>query len=381
MKINGKPDGGGSAVITGISITSNGTYNPGAGVDGFAPVEVSVPIPTFVTETLSVSQNGEYTPGIGVDGYSYVSVNVPIPSYSIDSLTATSNYTYDPASYNVDYFSTVTVNVQPPLQAKSVSENGTVTPDEGYYGLSAVEVSVPTPSFVTESLSVSENGTYTPSIGVDGFSQVVVDVPQSGTGYTEKDITEKNINIVNLSNSASFVASEAFFYSSMLKTVYLPNCTNIYRIAFSNCSNLESLYIPQCQYIEENAFNNCKKLKELILPNAINVSMNAFLNCTSLSYASLTITGRLGNAVFKSAGLQSVYFVCSWTGFYTFENCRQLSVIYFGSTSITTFGEGAFNGTPIASGTGSIYVPASLLSNYKNDSTWTTYSSQIFPIE
>ena len=44
MKINGTPDGGGkSAVIEGLTITSNGTYTAGAGVDGYSPVEVDVP--------------------------------------------------------------------------------------------------------------------------------------------------------------------------------------------------------------------------------------------------------------------------------------------------------------------------------------------------
>ena len=111
MKINGTPDGGGkSAVIEGLTITSNGTYTAGAGVDGYSPVEVDVPAPEFVTETLNVSVNNTYYPGEGING----------------------------------------------------------------------------------------------------FSQVVVDVPQSVTGYTEKDVTENNFGLINLNNSASFVASEAF---------------------------------------------------------------------------------------------------------------------------------------------------------------------------
>ena len=43
MKINGKPDGGGSGVITSLSVTSNGTYTAGSGVDGYSEVVVSVP--------------------------------------------------------------------------------------------------------------------------------------------------------------------------------------------------------------------------------------------------------------------------------------------------------------------------------------------------
>ena len=78
MKINGTPDGGGkSAVIEGLTITSNGTYTAGAGVDGYSPVEVDVPAPEFVTETLSVSVNNTYYPGEGINGFSQVVVDVP----------------------------------------------------------------------------------------------------------------------------------------------------------------------------------------------------------------------------------------------------------------------------------------------------------------
>ena len=80
-KIGEISGGGGSAVIEGLTITSNGTYTAGAGVDGYSPVEVDVPAPEFVTETLSVSANGTYTPSEGVDGYSQVNVNVPATQF------------------------------------------------------------------------------------------------------------------------------------------------------------------------------------------------------------------------------------------------------------------------------------------------------------
>ena len=98
MKINGTPDGGGkSAVIECLTITSNGTYTAGAGVDGYSPVEVDVPAPEFVTETLSVSSNGTYTPSEGVDGYSQVNVNVPATQFITETLSVSANGTYTPS--------------------------------------------------------------------------------------------------------------------------------------------------------------------------------------------------------------------------------------------------------------------------------------------
>ena len=40
-----------------------------------------------------------------------------------------------------------------------------------------------------------------------------------------------------------------------------------------------------------------------------------------------------------------------------------------------------FNSTPIASGTGYIYVPAALVDNYKAATNWSTYANQIRAIE
>lgn len=146
---NGGSGGGSSKppVLEELQITENGTYTPSTGVDGFNPVNVNVPIPTFTTEELSVTANGTYTPS--TDGYSKVEVNVPTP--------------------------------EPNLQTKSIEvvENGTqtISADNGYDGLSNVEVStnVPIPTFTTEELSVTANGEYTPT--TDGYSRVTVAVP------------------------------------------------------------------------------------------------------------------------------------------------------------------------------------------------------------
>lgn len=276
---------------------------------------------------------------------------------------------------NLYSIASIKSDIKSAIEAKGVDMTGLSFPD--YPGAIA---SIST-AFVTETLSVSANGTYTPSAGIDGFSVVTVDVPQSVTGYTQKDITENNVVIVNLSNSASFVASEVFFWNSTIQTISLPNCTLIGCTAFAGCINLTDLYIPICQTIQEAAFQNCTRLTEINLPNCTNLSASVFENCTALSYASVCMTtSSISFAVFKSTGLTSVYFDGPFIGHYTFEKCRNLSEIYLGSTSVTVLGDGTFVSTPIASGTGSIYVPASLVSDYQNDSNWSSYSSQIFAI-
>jgi hypothetical protein len=64
---------------------------------------------------------------------------------------------------------------------------------------------------------------------------------------------------------------------------------------------------------------------------------------------------------------------------YTFQSCSSLKYVLFGgATSVPTLSStNAFQGTPIASGTGYIYVPDSLLTTWKAASNWSTYANQI----
>ena len=59
-----------------LTVTENGEYYAPVGVDGYNPVNVSVPIPSPVLLALNIIENGTYTPPSGVDGYDVVTVNV-----------------------------------------------------------------------------------------------------------------------------------------------------------------------------------------------------------------------------------------------------------------------------------------------------------------
>lgn len=79
-------------VIESLSVTENGTYEA-VGVDGYAPVNVNIPIPSPVIESLSVTENGTYTAPEGKDGYNPVTVNIPISLWK--TVTLTENHTSD----------------------------------------------------------------------------------------------------------------------------------------------------------------------------------------------------------------------------------------------------------------------------------------------
>ena len=274
--------------------------------------------------TLDISENGVY------DVYSYSSASVDVhPSASL-SETYTSN-----GSYNIT----------------------------GEFNGGVIKVDVPAPQFVTETLNVSANGTYNPGQGVDGYSQVVVDVPQSVTGFTEKNLTEGTIEIINLDNSASFVASNAFYNNSTIQTVNLPYATSVGGYAFQNCGSLSQVSLPMCSRIGDFAFNSCYSLSQISLPVCSVIGWDAFFHCSSLTKISLP--------------------VCRYiAGYQTFDNCSSLSMITIGYSSVCHLeNSNAFNATQITSSTGSIYVPTSLVDAYKSATNWSYFSTQIFPIE
>lgn len=58
-------------------------------------------------------------------------------------------------------------------------------------------------------------------------------------------------------------------------------------------------------------------------------------------------------------------------------SAKFVALILAGNQLVTLESSEAFNGTPIASGTGYIYVPDNLVEQYKVATNWATYASQI----
>jgi hypothetical protein len=59
-----------------------------------------------------------------------------------------------------------------------------------------------------------------------------------------------------------------------------------------------------------------------------------------------------------------------------------LTTVILRSESLCTLENvSAFNGTPIASGTGCIYVPAALVNSYKTATNWSSFASKFRALE
>ena len=65
-----------------------------------------------------------------------------------------------------------------------------------------------------------------------------------------------------------------------------------------------------------------------------------------------------------------------------FYQCSALTAVIIRSPAVCTMSDSnTFKATPIASGTGYIYVPAALVDSYKAATNWTKYANQIRAIE
>lgn len=285
----------------------------------------------------------------------------------------------------------------------SVSSNGTYYPSPGVDGFSEVSVNV-FPSLGYDYV-FSSNGFYKPEdYGYDGFAKIGVNVPQSVYGYTEKDITEGLITLTSLNNSASFIASYAFMFNNYIQTVNLPNCVYVGMSAFYYASGVVSVSLPVCESLYAGAFSMAFNLNNIYLPECISLAAGAlrgnaltsvdlpkvkglqfstFQNDMQLVSVSIPVCEWISQSAFRGCTLlpSIVLPMVSYIEAYAFSGCTNLSQITLGYSSVCSlFGTNVFTGTPISSGTGSIYVPSSLVSDYKAAYAWNAFESQIFPI-
>jgi len=157
-------------------------------------------------------------------------------------------------------------------------------------------------------------------------------------------------NIVEFSNSIIMnVGNYAFYYCERLTKVYLPETVTFGNGAFSNTkisklSSKESgngvLYAPKIDIIGSTCFRNCSYLTT--------IDLDLFISIGTLA----------------------------------FEKCSKLDTVILRDNSNSELSNiNAFNNTPIASGTGYIYVPAVQVDYYKSATNWVTYANQIRAIE
>ena len=271
---------------------SNGNYNITGEFNG-GVITVDVPAPQFVTETLSVSANGIYNPGQGIDGYSQVVVDVPINGWDQKSFTEevikftnidnSASFVVNTAFYNNSYVQTVNLPY-----ATSVG-------DYAFQGCrSLTQVSLPLCSYI------GENAFY----GCSSLSQLSLPVCSYIGGAAFRNCN--SLSQVSLP-VCSYIGGGAFRNCNSLSQVSLPMCSNIGNNTLRGCSSLSQVSLPVCEYIGDYAFWDCSSLTQISLPMCNYIGNNAFQNCSSLSIITIGYSGvcRLNNDAFSNTQITS----------------------------------------------------------------------------
>lgn len=184
---------------------------------------------------------------------------------------------------------------------------------------------------------------------------------------------------VDLPNVAH-IGDSGFQSCSALNTVELPNVLTLGSWAFNGCTSLETIYLPECVgkpagVYPGSWFYDCKALKRAVFPKMTYGGMMATFNgCNKLEYVDYAATD-IGDG--------------------TFKNCYSLKVVVLRSNTVSTLnvGTSAFANCYHLSGTVNstynpngdkdcyIYVPRSLIEDYKVATNWSTHASQFRALE
>lgn len=185
---------------------------------------------------------------------------------------------------------------------------------------------------------------------VEWWGKPIIDEGKKLTdGY---EILEYGHNIT--SDTSKDIDLYPFTVNGGVETVSFPNTKAIGRFAFSGCKFLNTVDIPQVVSVGYCAFNGCELLEKLDLPSAKSIEGFAFTLCKKLSTLILMATDSMCELVTVPMTLDNV------------------------SMPVSTICD---NDTPIANGTGYIYVPSALVDTYKTDANWSAYAAQFRAIE
>jgi hypothetical protein len=159
--------------------------------------------------------------------------------------------------------------------------------------------------------------------------------------------------------------------------------TSIGKYTFENCKSLESANFPAATSIGEYAFAGCNVLANINFPAVTNIGKYAFNGCYNLKSVKFPAAETIAAYAFEYAGVQIVDFLVATSIALSFRTCTSLTALILRNNtmcSLTT--ANAFNSnTPIASGTGYIYVPSALASSYKSATNWKAYATQFRALE
>lgn len=297
---------------------------------------------------------------------------------------------------------------EPNLQDKTVTPTEQlqeITADSNYDGLGKVSVNAIPSEYIVPSgtLEITENGEY----NVGEFEKANVNIESSGGGggssITKGVIINScdaegyptDISVVGMTEIPTRYFYYAFYATSSGQSglfqkvganLHLPsNLTEIGAYAFYRCQTLAITELPDSvTTIDGYAFDGDTELSLTKLPNNLKTLGDyVFRQCENITIKEVPIgVTKISAYAFrecKNITELTVQGAITSIGTYVFYGCSNLAKLVIPNvTSIPTLSNAnALTSTPIASGTGYIYVPDSLVDSFKTATNWSTYANQI----
>ena len=200
-----------------------------------------------------------------------------------------------------------------------------------------------------------------PDAGVDMFQAIAA--PIAATVDPSLESWELvGIGTIDLTISGAKTVPEYVFYGvdygytehwaagPVLRSVTLPDVTEIKNSAFCSCINLISVSAPKCEVIGTNAFLYDESMSSIYFPVAKIIGDGAFGWCESLTEISLPEATTLGNSALGiCSNLKTAYLpkVTHINGHDAFYDCKSLVKITLGAiATVNDSNIGTFKDTP-----------------------------------
>lgn len=191
--------------------------------------------------------------------------------------------------------------------------------------------------------------------------QELIDISNRVTGKSNTDLTGAVDALIDTYND-EYALRESILARSV--TEIESELESLTTYALYNCTKLTRAHFPNLTYMSSYCLTNCEKLVDVYVPKLSITNGRVFQNNLSLEYIDLP-------------SMNTFY------GENTFNGCTKLKTFVLRySSGICELGNiNSFSKTLIESGTGYIYVPKSMVEQYKTATNWTTFASQFRALE
>jgi hypothetical protein len=296
-----------------------------AGYNGLSKVTVNaMPTATQATPSISVSTGGLITASAEQTA-GYVSTGTKSATKQLTTKAAT---TYTPTTSNQTIATGTYLTGTQTIKGDSNLVASNIKSGVSIFGVAGTLTTGITP---TGTITITENGTH----DVTNYASATVNVASSGGDTSVEDsIIERTIT--SYTNDRITKIGGNALRGASITSLSCANVTSLEAYSLESCTSLVTVNLPKVNTLKNYAMQKCSALTTLEFPLKISTQGAVWLNCSALTTLILrgTTMSGLGN-----------------------KNC--------------------FNGTPIASGTGYIYVPDDLVDTYKANTNWANYADQI----